>query len=99
MSAKVEGQLGMDETVLDDEVLEAALEERSSARAAASVLSKKFREKDEVARAEIIRAVPVGTIARVGRFRIERKATTPRHVEFDTKDGERISISADEEDA
>ena len=95
MATKVEGQLGMDETVLEDPELEAALEGRLKAALAKAPLVAAFAEADEVAKAQVKAKVEVGQVVRVGRFRVERKATDPRHVEFDAEAGDRVSIKAD----
>ena len=92
---KVVGQLGMDEEVLDNEELEAALEERWEAAQEKSEPVKKWRLADEKAKGLVKAAVEVGRVVRVGRFRIERKATDPRHVEFDSRAGDRVNITAD----
>ena len=95
---KVVGQVGMDETVMDVPALEEALEARYEARERVRAVAQGFREADTRAKALIEGHVPVGGIARVGRFRVERKPTTGRHVEFDTKAGVRVIVTVDSED-
>ena len=97
-AAQVEGQLGMDETQLTDPALEAALEERQTARDSYRQVLGVYREKHDIAKGLIESNVPEGIIARVGRFRIERKPTGARHVEFDTHPGVRVTIEADGDD-
>ena len=94
---KVDGQLGLDESVIEDEALEAALEARWSRRESARATAKAYREADTEAKAHVERAVPVDVVARVGRFRIERKRSIARHVEFDTQGKVRIAIEIEED--
>ena len=94
---KVKGQLGMDETVIDDADLEAALEARWAAAMERRTPMAAFRNADEKAKTLVKAVVAVGQIARVGRFRIERVETDARHVEFDAEAGDRVKIKADGE--
>lgn len=93
---KVKGQLGMDETVIDNAELEAALEARQKLRVQMSALTKPFSESDQKAKALIADVIPEDTIARVGRFRIERKRVEGRHVEFDSKPRVGVRIETDD---
>lgn len=90
-------QLGMDETVIEDKALEAALEARADALEDLVPARTAFTQADKAAKVEVERAVPVGAIVRVGRFRVERSATPARHVEFDTEPGARVTIDASDE--
>jgi hypothetical protein len=91
---KVAGQLGMDETAIDDPELNAALEARYTARLSASALAAQYKTADKAAKSLIDVKVPAGTIARVGRFRVERKPVAARHVDFDVPAGVRVNIDA-----
>ena len=92
---KVQGQVGMDETLLEDAEFEAALEARYAAAEALVEPRAAYRLADEVAKAQVKAKVGIGDVVRVGRFRIERKQTEARHVEFDA---EAVSIKADGDD-
>jgi hypothetical protein len=85
----------MDETVLDSPELESALEERHEMRERVRAVLLPYQKADEKAKGLIAELVPEGTVARVGRFRVERKASAPKHVEFDTKASVRTLIVAD----
>jgi hypothetical protein len=85
----------MDETVVEDPELEAALEARLAAALARAPVAAAYREADKVAKALVKAKVEVGVVARVGRFRVERKATEARHVEFDAEAGDAVRIKAD----
>lgn len=92
----VKGQLAMDETVIEDTALEAALEDRERAREARRPAQLRYDEADRKAKAEVERAVPADVIARVGRFRIERKTVEGHSVSFATEDKVRVVISAED---
>lgn len=83
--AKVKGQVGMDETVLDDKELERALEEREEWRGRAQEVGKTYREKHQAAQGLIAARIEEEAVVRVGRFRIEREPQESQHVEYDTK--------------
>lgn len=95
MSEKVQGQVGMDEVVLEDAELEAALEARLAASVAKAPHVARYVEADKAAKALVVSRVEVDQVVRVGRFRIERKPTEARHVEFDAEAGDTVRIKAD----
>ena len=96
---KVIGQVGMDERVIEDSELEAALEERLSRKNSYSELQRQYGEADKRAKGLVeALGLSTGEVIRVGRFRIEKRATAGRAVSFETKPGSRISVSVDEED-
>lgn len=96
---KVVGQVGMDERIVDDAVLEDALEDRWKRRASAMELGRKYQEADKVAKGLVeALGLSIGEVIRVGRFRIEKRATAAREVSFETKAGSRIAVTADEDD-
>ena len=87
-------QLAMDEQVIDDADVEAALEEREKKKASLQAVRKIYDGAHEAAVAEIAKLeLPEGGAARVGRFRITRAAIPARSVTFDTKASSRLRIS------
>lgn len=87
-------QLGMDEQVIDDADVEAALEEREKRKASLQAVRKVYDGAHEAAVAEITKLeLPEGGAARVGRFRITRTAIAGRSVTFETKATSRVRIA------
>lgn len=96
---KDEAQLGMDEDIVEDEALEAALEEREKRKASAGAVQKLYQAADELAKAELTRLeLEDGDVARVGRFRITKSAIPGRSVTFETKPSSRVRIGLVGED-
>jgi hypothetical protein len=95
---KVVGQLGMDERIVEDEEVEAALEERENRRNSYRELQRRYAEADTKAKGlvEALGLAP-GEVIRIGRFRIEKRAIAGKSVTFETKPTSRISVKADEE--
>ena len=92
-------QLGFDETPIDDDDLEQALEERDRLRVLSSEHRKAFDEAHEKASAEIAKQeLPDGKVIRVGRFRISRNAVSARSVAFEAKATTRVRITVVGED-
>ena len=92
-------QLALDEQVIDDDVLEAALEERQKRKDSLGAVRKIYEEAHEKAVAAIATLeLPEGGAARVGRFRIARTAVPARSVTFETKASSRVRISVADED-
>lgn len=85
-------QIHMDETILENAGLEKLLEERQTLKA--SVAS--YRKADKEAK-DAIRLIETPTPYRVGRFVISKKDMPAKQVSFETADGLRITIKADEE--
>lgn len=87
-------QTGMDEQVIEDPEVLAALEERQAAKEAEAAARKVARAAHDRAIVAIERLeLPLGGVARVGLFRVARVATPARSVNFATAGGERIKIS------
>ena len=96
---KDEAQLGMDEEIVEDEALEAALEAREKRKASAGAVQKLYQAADELAKAELTRLeLEDGDVARVGRFRITKSAIPGRSVTFETKPSSRLRIGLVGED-
>ncbi len=92
-------QLALDEQVIDDAEVEAALEEREKRKASLQAVRKVYDGAHEAAIAEIAKLeLPEGGAARVGRFRVARSAIPARSVTFDTKASSRIRISVVDEE-
>ena len=92
-----DGQIGMDETMLEDQELEDALEERLRRRETLAPYRIASREADGKATVEVERALELGDIVRVGRFRVTREMKEGRSVAFETEAKAGISITADKE--
>ncbi|MCI0582328.1 MAG: hypothetical protein L0227_05425, partial [Chloroflexi bacterium] len=83
-TAEVAEQIAMDERVVDDDELNGLLEKRLRAADDKREVAKVYKAADVAAKDKIaLLALEVGQAARVGRFRITKTATEPRHVEFD----------------
>lgn len=95
MAVKSEGQLGMDETVVDDAKLEASLEKRHKQQASYQAVKANYAAAVAASKLELDRALPELGTYRVGRFRIERKMVEGGHREFDVQPSARISIQTD----
>lgn len=94
MPSRAKDQLGLDEQVIEDADIEAALEEREKRKSSLSAVNKLYQAADELAKAELTKLeLPEGGAARVGRFRVTRSAIPARSVTFDTKASSRIRIS------
>ena len=97
MSTTAEPQLATDEKVLEGAAdLEAALERREQKKAAKRAVNKEYREADEAAKGLLAPfELGEGEIARVGRFRIEKRTVPGGQRSFETSDSTRLLISAD----
>lgn len=100
MPAQVKGQVGMDEQVLDDPALEKLLETRAKLGDQRSALTAKYSEADDKAKAALAELdIPDEGAIRVGRFRITKRTTPARHVEFDAEATTGVRIALSEHDA
>lgn len=98
MATKVQAQLAIDERVIEDPDLEAALELRQKRKEELEDPKRAYTEADTAAKALLQDVIEVGEIGRIGRFRLERKATAARSVSFEAGAGERITISVQDEE-
>lgn len=99
MSTRDQAQLGLDEKVVDDAALLAALDERQAAKDALGEARKTYTKLHDEVRSRIDRLdLGVDTAVRVGRYRIAKTETTARSVAFDVDAKERISIGLIGED-
>lgn len=79
MATKASPQTAMDEQLIENQELEKALEDREVAKGAAAEARAKYTTLDEVCKDKIEEfSLADGEVARVGRFRIEKKAVAPR---------------------
>lgn len=87
-------QQAFDEQVIEDEEIEAALDDREKKKHSLDAVRKIYDGAHEFAMAKITELeLPEGGAARVGRFRVTRQAVPAGHREFDTKASSRIRIS------
>ena len=99
MALRAVPQLGFDETVVEDNDLEEALEERDRLRILSGEHRKAFSEANEAANVEIAKQeLPDGKAIRVGRFRVTRSAVSARSVAFEAKATTRVRITVVGED-
>lgn len=87
------GQLGMDERVLEDAELAKLLEARLRAGDDKREVAGVYKLADQAAKDAIAKLeLADGDIVRIGRFRITKKVTEPKHVEFDSAGGSSLQI-------
>jgi hypothetical protein len=89
---RAQPQLALDEEVVDDELLEQALEKRERAKNYAAAARKKFAEADETAKGHLGRHELGEKPLRVGRFVIVARELEGRAVSFETSPSRRVSI-------
>lgn len=96
MSTKATPQTAIDERLVESDELEKALEDREIAKGTKSEAQAKFNTLDEVVKDKIEEFnLADGEVARVGRFRIEKKPVAPREVSFTAEASSRLSIKPD----
>jgi hypothetical protein len=99
MAVATQPQIAIDEHVVESPELEAALEAREVAKAAALEARKAFKETDDLARGLIAALELDERPARVGRFRLTLRKVAGRAVAFDTDPTTRLTITPDREEA
>ena len=93
MATQKTDQLAMDEKVIADSELEAALEDYWQKKIDAGEVNKAKNEASTQVKAMAARLeLPDGMAARVGRFRIERKDVGAKKVSFETKPSTRYTF-------
>lgn len=98
MGARPVSQLGMDETVIEDDVVEEALETRQKAKDGLSAVRQRYEDAHEKAVQALQRLeMPTGTVVRVGRFRIEKRHVAAGSVAFERRARDRTFISVPDE--
>jgi hypothetical protein len=92
-SPAVDPQEGMFDKQINDQTLEAALEERERLRQQKLEAEREYKTADKAAKDQLVGfELALGEVARIGRFRIKKVATAPRSVSFDTAGSERLDI-------
>jgi hypothetical protein len=98
MAVAAQPQIAIDEHVIESPELEAALEAREVAKAAASEARASFKAAHDTA-AGLIAALELDERpARVGRFRLVVRKVDARSVAFDTEPTTRLTIRPDREE-
>lgn len=93
----VKAQLAMDERVVKDPELEAALEARLRAYDDAAEVRRVYEEKDEVAKGLLEKLeLADGMVVRVGRFRVEKRFIPEKEVSFTSRSTSRLAIKLEE---
>lgn len=78
----------------DDSNLETLLDKRESKKDARRKANKEFKAEDDKVKARLEEFnLADGEVARVGKYRIEKKAITGKSVSFDTDPSSRVNIS------
>lgn len=86
-------QLGMDERLVEDEVLSKALEGRLRAHDDIAEIRSVYKEHDAKVKERVgVLDLADGDAIRVGRFRIAKTAVAAKHVAFDTDPTSRLTI-------
>lgn len=87
-------QDGLFDQVIEDEALEAALDEREKRKQRKKKATAEFKEKHDVVKAKLdFHDLPDGSIVRCGRHRVKITRTAPRSVAFETGGSRRVTIS------
>lgn len=91
--AAPDAQDGLFDQVIDNDLLERALDKREAVKAAKGKALKAFKEADALAKAHLAELeLDDDTTIRVGRFRIVSKSVPSRAVSFETQPTTRLSI-------
>lgn len=85
-------QASIYETTIENAELEEALEEREKAKTRATAERKKFRERDEAAKALVATLDLADAPVRVGRFLLTQSEVAGRSVAFETEPSTRLRI-------
>jgi hypothetical protein len=93
MPARKIEQLGMDEKVIEDPQVEAALEERQKRRDTLGAVRSSYNEAHAVAMKGLgDLGLKDGMVMRIGRFRITQQPVAERSVSFDVTQSHRVRI-------
>lgn len=94
MPIRDRNQLAIDETIVDDDDLAAALDDRQKKREALGAVNLDYKQADTRARALVDRLeLPDGRAVRVGKWRIERKFVAGGSVAFERGPKSRVTIT------
>lgn len=92
--AVVDPQEGLFDHEIADEALEALLDKREDAKAKRGRAQKAFKDEDDKVRARLSEfELGDGEVARVGKYRIAKRALPGRSVSFETSPSSRLYIS------
>ncbi len=99
MGARPVAQVAMDERVIEDDVVEEALEARQKAKDSLGAVRQRYEDANEKAGQALQRLeMPTGSVVRVGRFRIEKKHRAARFTEgFETRAKDVTTITIPDE--
>lgn len=90
----VDPQDGLFDKEFDDTNLEQLLDKREAAKDKRAKATKAFKDEDDKVKARLSEfELADGEVARVGKYRIAKKATPGRAVSFETSPSSRLSIS------
>lgn len=91
--SSVDPQDGLFDQEYDDAALEALMDERETLNGKRLEAVSKFKEKDEIVKAKIAEFdLADGEVARVGKYRVEKRRTQGGHRDFDVAPSSRITI-------
>lgn len=94
MAVRDEDQLALDEEVVENPDVEAALIERQDKKDAKGVATKEFKQAHEKAVAALaMLELPEEGAVRIGRFRINKSLVSARSVSFETAESTRMRIT------
>lgn len=86
-------QDGIFDKQINDDSLETLLDKREDLKTERKAAQAAFKEKDDAVKARIAEfELADGEVARVGKYRIEKKATASRSVSFETSPSSRLTI-------
>lgn len=92
--AAADPQDGLFDKEFDDTNLEELLDKREQKKAKRAAANAAFKEEDDKVKARLSEfELADGEVARVGKYRIEKKATAARAVSFETSPSSRLNIS------
>lgn len=93
-AAAADPQDGLFDKQFDDSNLESLLDKREERKAERKAANKAFKTEDDKVKARLEEFnLADGEVARVGKYRIEKRATQGRSVSFDTSPSSRLNIS------
>lgn len=91
--SSVDPQDGLFDQEYDDGALEALLDEREALNSTRLAAVADFKEKDDAVKAKIAEFdLADGEVARVGKYRIEKRRREGGHRDFDVAPGSRLTI-------
>lgn len=90
----VDPQDGLFDQDINDDALERLLDEREDRKGKRLEANRKFKEKDDLVKARLEEfSLGEGEVARVGKYRIEKRTSRGGHREFDVAPGARLNIT------